>query len=584
MKKINKKQSGFTLVELMISIVIFSLIVVGLSSAMTTIFANTRKELSFTKDMYNGQSSIETGSAMINDLELKVGDKMTDEQFKKISKTLRKVKLEETINDNDKDKDDRDTDKDKLKKKKDNCISYVQKFKAFESSRYKTDVDGYMLSERAQGIRPGEMIFFLTNDNKEALNVPVIENVRIDNTSISDEKNGEKAFRIDFFYYNTDYLKTHPIRKMYFDGQFSEVEGKFNYKKGTDNTVFGEEHKWYYSNQMPQASDDYEPRAFEPILLSQNNNKIPENAGGLLPSNEDYNETKHTFKEYPKSEIHKIFKNDDEAYDFYLKYRVTPKTKTHIKIKPTYSNPVWVIGLPYTKNLYYHFDVALEGRFLAEADETASVTYLKDLPTFINILDTTEKKAFKLVKKSGNSQKNFEVYKHEKYGKYIKLSGKKDEFKYLRKGEKSGKGSLVMFLVVDTKKVKKDGTIIRRTDKSFELGYKNKKFTLKVGDQKPIEVKQNATSSTHIVTVVINGSKGAGLAVDGMEFKKIKGGKAIDRSKPLTIGGANGMKIKEIIGYDASGKIGSNGKMSKKSMKKVYDYLYRKHFSEYITQ
>lgn len=441
MKNINKKRA-FTLTEVIIAIAVFLIMVVGFSAGMVTLYNNSRREHVFTKEMYESQSEIESASVLINDNYLS-NKGILSAGAKKDVKDKHNLKLVE-----------------------------VPTLTVFGTdSKYNCKVSGCTVGSFEEEDND-RLVLFLSNDYVlDEVTVPIVENLRIINSSVKHEYRETKAGDVndvDFIYMDSDYLKNpyNVISKFYSSGLFYGIEGAYTIKPGTADTLFYDTYKWYYSKGF---NKDNKP--FEPVFPSADGS-VPENAIGKdFPIEEDeYTEYSVKTKIFPSSKLKKLAV---DGRDFFVRFRVLPKTVTNLQSVSRLSLPIRIIALPETFSMIYHLDISMEGAYLTNPGQHSEIDYVRNLPTYINNSTKSEPANQNLRKRSGDK---INVYKDSYYGKYMILDGRVENSLIGKTGEdkkynyfsliKLGGNQLTLFMVLDLDGAH-SGTLIERINEDL---------------------------------------------------------------------------------------------------------------------
>ncbi len=550
-----KSNSGFTLVEFIIAIVIFSTIVVSYLAAMYVLFNNSSKQMDFTKGLYDIQKNIETASAIINDEELEPKEKLDD--------TVRKEIIKESGID----------------------PKYTSSFNVF-SGEYKTEVDGYFLTSQAD-ITDGKLYLFLSNDNTSEITMPKVINQYIKGISIDSAYRDTNTFNgPEFIYRDMEMLRdtNNPMSRYYRDNGhvYYGIELYYDFEDGTDINSFYERFRWQYCTNIGGEN-------IEPVLRSYNRNQIPDiSMGKAYPASpKDYTIVdKVPMKSLTASDINTYFnvKNDKNvAVDYYLMSKIMPQTLTNISVPESYSHPVWVINLPTTRNLALHIDPSLEGPYIGSG--TCNVPYLRNLMTVFNNTDLAKNVCKRLTRIDGNM---ITLGKDDDYGKYFTLSNDlRNGLSYIPSRADNGSGETTLFLVVGTDSTTNGGPIILRpADPTRSAFYKIdydpvKGFGVMGGTYSSeaatkLLIKGNPASNKHIIIFTENVdwmSRTNYLAVDSPRLQsKVQRSwprPVVRGTNPLYIGGAQGLKVYEVIEYD---KV-----LNGRTIEDTFNYLKNKH-------
>ncbi len=530
MAKLDKKKRGFTLLELMLAVVIFSIVVAGFSVAMITIYKNSRAEFKLTKGMYGNKEVIEEAASKVLDEELDFKEKLEPDKLKEI-------------------KDKYGVD-----------IVYEKPFKLFNGV-YLSEVDGYTLTrnvlDEPASANPLKYTYFISNDNIKAVTAPEYEFCYLIKDTVDNNGNSLQGGGSDKFEYN--YLGN--MKSGY------NVAAKFKVKDGTGKFLFYENYDW----QKSLRPDD---RVFEPVLEGKNAGQIPENAIDVAyPVSEEYFES----LSYKRKVFD--FKTLESNDDFYVRFKIDPVTTTRIDMDPVYSNAVWVIALPILNDLLYHFDVAMCGEYL-DKNRAMLVDKIEDTFSAVN----PKSKQFYIMR---DDKKPIRIGKDEFYGKYIDLEAPMK----INSGEKFLKstdyGDSTHFLVVDLKNVDSSGPIIqaaehtsnrnenmqiamRKTRRGKTLFFGNARrgdFAFDMGNFK--------SEGKQIIVVSVQNRplrRIYWLYLNSLKPRRVSNASTYKDDAGVAIGALEGAKLYEFLSYKKM--------MSDKEIEKVYNYLKRKHHIE----
>ncbi len=578
-KHLNKNR-GFTLVEFVLAILIFSTITVGFLSSMFVLYKNSKDELEFSKSLYKLQDQFEMATSIINDQELEPNDKLSAATLEQIfSKTNIEPK-------------------------------YVNGFSVF-SGEYECNIDGYVLSKESKRI--GQVItVFLSNDNKSEITFPEIINQYITGVSVVPEyRDVDYITAPEFIYSNTDYLndKNSEVKGYYVkDGTNYGVEVDYSYKEGTDITSFYDRFRWYYCDELNDM------RA-EPIFQSLNGYKIPEEAYASYPAGlTQYKDTGISDRLATPTKILDISATTDAGIkvDHYLSATVVPKTLTNINIPPSLTEPIWVINLPVTRSLVCHFDATMEGEFLGTTSSTTETNWLRNLFTVFNNTQEARDSMKRAISKDGS---RIIIHKDERYGKYFKTKAVtnkliryisyRDDFDPAKhknnpdiNTETHQKGEMTLFMIVGEEATTIPGAILTRLDANVTNNLhcqvsldSSGRYTFKGGtdvadDSHTIKIAPNSASNKHIIIAKVDNTTATErsnyLAVDSLNFtEEIQPAHASNseqhkmrrRVQPVMIGGANDLRIYEVIEYEYA--------LKDDEIEDVFKYLKAKHMINY---
>ncbi len=577
--KNNKKNRAFTLAEVILAVFIFSILVLSFSATMFSAYSNTRNEMDLTKDMYETQGTIEEVSAKIKNLTLEVDEEIPEEDFEDL--------LEEYGYTEDN-------------------IKRIQPFNVFSgvsSGIYSSQMSGYTISEDEQNSSGLSTLAFVSNRGKETFKLelktplaeerPYIENYSL-KTDLKVKSNELESYNfgdLEFFYLYNDYLSSHPVYGDYNDGTYSYLKGKYTIDPETAIFLDYTTYAWHFADStytFTNSGGETVTRKSEPLFKSSYGEyAVPRS---FYPTDEAYNLSSEINKvsSTQKLSINTLKGKIDK--DTYVKFFVTPHN-TYVSPITADADPVWAIALPYTEDLLYHFDMSMEGPFL-ESGESIQILKVKDLPNFYNIKANPSSGKY-LKKEDGTS---FNIYKDPVYGKYIKLSGSK-EFAYedTRSVWNYNRGRLTLFMVVDFDDATSSGSIISRVNyskpnrKALELYYDkdNSKLYFYSGkeDKKSAygAVQNVIGPGKHIIVAEVDwkyiawpptNQRTNYLKVDNSDFdskvhSESGSKKYLQRDEPLELGGADGVKVYEIIGYEYA--------LNDSDVSEIYNYLKNKY-------
>ncbi len=621
MKKINKKTRGFTLLELIISLVIFTLVVVGTYSSMFGLFKNTSKEREVTENVYQGQSDIEKISSLIRTAketiriissEAKTGEKslkstvsilpnqdaVLDSLYDKVNDFV-KLKMNE-INESDIDdviskiedvKQDvanlTETDDNKfiIKKFDDTLSSLLGHFKTmkklsndaesfindkecsidsatltvFDTTSYKAEVKGYQIYKPIKGRFQEKLVNFIAYEDIDLKQIPQFDgkpyiinySLKQDKLLNESELKNYDYNEVEFVYANPDYIndRLDGIRAVFKEDVHMGIKGKYLINDRTKRFSYYEMFEWFKSKKEYGVEVDNAgvitmvKRTVEPVFRSQNENKIPEGALDNFYPTSDHAFTKATNNGKVLSSNY--LKND--LGEGYVKLKVTPVSVTGVKTEAKETSLLWLIGLPITRDLYYHYDCSMDGSYLPKYDGTGAqpsteVDYLRDLTTVYTIADKAS--ANDMIKKMEKDSGKITLYKDKDYGKYIELGDSSSEafkikdFRQIQDKPKQFRNKVTLILVLDLDNAK-SGTILKKSNVKFsgkdyqcyQLDYDKTRRELtfwsganKWKNKNSVKQKINGTGK-HIVIMtaknVIYPKNGRlnSLAVDSWDFK-----------------------------------------------------------------
>lgn len=568
--KMLRKKKAFTLIEIVLAMILLSILTLGFYSAMVSLYSNSKTEFFITKKSFASVESLEKAATMIGDREITSGNMLPISVRNEIENKV-------------------------LNKHGD--VKYVKPFDLFTSNpTLRTRVDGYYITkeinvgttsnDEASILSPEDerildrgidienyYVYFVANDQKKELLAPEYEYVKI----LEKRRASDDGYATDYTYLNNIVAG-------------NTLLAGFKITPETQQYLFFEKYSWELANRKDKDGNFFYPinslkPANTPILPSD----LPASRKG-----DNYKNGASIFISedvaqgiYPYgSSLYKNLKRNNKFYkptserithDGYLRFSVEPVPRNMVKLSPVRADAIWVITLPVTEKLLYHFDVSLaQTEFpskLPDGRTQEKSKGIRDLSKSVYkdwLIDRTLKPV--------DSTKEINVYRGAEYGEYIELessamvSGADQnglQFVSARKvpdDDNADDTNLDLFMVVDAKNAS-PGSLLRSGSNpgDFQISYLGgSKFKLSVnqggGREVSMETRGDTSRDVHIVMLRIQRTVGAGVkirehffAVDNNWFDSL-GNKAplpLDPASPIYLGGSNGMRIKEIIAYKA---------------------------------
>lgn len=564
------KKRAFTLIEIVLAMILLSILTLGFYSAMVSLYSNSKTEFYITKKSFASVEALEKAATMIGDLEITSGNK--------VPLTLRNQ-----------------IEKDVLNKHGD--VKYVKPFELFSSSpALRVKVDGYYItkeinvgttSNQEDSVLSAEeerlldrgihienyYVYFVANDQKKELQAPEYEYCKI----LEKRSDSDEGYATDYTYLNNIVFGTRLL-------------AGFKVKPETQQYLFFEKYSWEMANRKDKTG-----KYFYPInsLRPANSPVLPEDLasskkgdnyknGASIYINDDFAQGLYPvgssdFKNLKRNNKFYKITSEEIKHDGYLRFSLEPVPKNMVKLSSIRADAIWVIALPITDKLLYHFDISLaqteipktfpDGRTGEETQKIRdlSKSLYKDWNVARDLKPSDPSKKLKVYRDSGS------------YGEYIEL----DEVSSASGVDQNGlrfldsrkvstdtdkNSNLDLFIVLDSKNAV-PGTILKSGDAEgdFTLSYLGgSKFKLSVkhpgGREESLDVQGKTTRDVHVVIVRIQRNIGGGvntrqnyMAVDSDGFDSIRNTAPLklNPASPLYLGGSKGMKIKEIIAYKA---------------------------------
>ncbi len=603
--KINNKKSAFTMVEVIITLVIFSIIVVAYTASSLTLFKNTKAEFKDSKAMYASVDDLERVASKIKNLNLK-SDYTGSTKIKKmknkdyilsqypdlnvnstVNNIIEKIKDEPTIN-----------------------IDSLEKNPEFElfSGLYKCKINGYSISKNIHAdneLTVDKCLYFIANSNEQKLKFPEYTAFILENDLTTFTLTKPK-----YLYFNN--IKNTATAK-------KDIVGRYKITKETEPYAYYEKYDWEITKNRQNEDGDY----FEPVCDIASGDIIEDSYNKEYPLDKKYFSSLTCYNKVLNIDETKV----NPIRDFYLRFKVDPETATKVKVNPVYSDSVWVIGLPVTNELLYHYDMATNGGYIPPKNSSSDPDPKKDISGVAGLHGTFfPNKVIEPIRKTDPSSLSLELYKDNEYGKYIKLSN--DNKEYTFKSVFDPRYRLTLFMVVDVSEASA-GTIIERPANDIEsqnagsvevsnfkieyLGNSsgNEEFLFYSGreDKKHKTGVYFSTPSTssgkHIIIADVFWvwrtepyerfwTRFNIFAVDSLDFER-RGHdnldcswnyaearpsyeeKRLNRKNPIYLGGAEGLKVYEIIGYAESMLDPTYSTYDLSEVKPIYNYLKEKY-------
>ncbi len=423
MKK--QKNKGFTLVEIIIAVLIFTVITAGFTTFMVHIYMSSNKVKLYTERMYQNKKELEEISSVIDDAGLKFGQdkielaKKIDTKFTK--EPTKKAEILAFVND-------------------DNNVKYVNEFKLFKSSAYECGVDGFAVkkeqfkSSDTNAKKVGgssKFVYFIANTNAKKLKKPIVEK-----TYIAEKTDVNASDEVSYAYLHEKDIN-------------NKMLIKYLLKKDTEKYLMSARFNWFVTDTKGDFKGSKTP--YEPVLLDNDGVSVTDIEAfydKAIADNKFPLSHENFFKELS---ITGRFLGDIKGIkakgDFYLKTSVKPLALTNVKTHTRFSKPVWMINLPKTDNLLYHYDFSIDGGYIGKG-ETVEVDEVKDRSKALHrsLSEKTVEDSLQSNLKENGSK--IILKKDDYYGKYLALSNKPVVANQTRQVD-LGNNEITAFVVVD---------------------------------------------------------------------------------------------------------------------------------------
>ncbi len=582
MYRLNNKQKGVTLIEIIIALFILSLVIFASLSSIGSLYKNAYDGSSITEDVYANKKDIEEMAFVIRSFAFEENSDMAD-LTREVDNTYDSVKASEI--------------KDKLNKLNCNYVHDITLFDSSTSSSYSCKVDGFsMYSYSANSSdKIKKLHVFVPNSGS------YIKYYRLQNAYVMDKKHANKKAKYNYVI-NSDSLGLYKT-------MLKETQ------KYAETLAYSK-YEWQFAPMhYEDSTNPAENRIFEAVF--DDNDKEPSLVDPDAVCSTDFGsaiESAIARSKYPNSDIY--YKKwmgsanfaPNASYiteDGYLRCNV----KLFYNFKYNGKNvtneyttqPVWLINLPYVNNMIYHYAMGLDGQYL---DDTTRTT--KQVDELSQILDDSYVNSGYNLKNSGSS--DFTINSDGEYHFYKIPNSNENELSANTRGPSSsnGRNTMTLFVVVDFDDAE-SGTILQRKNSSdankkyFSLDYDKSRNSIIFysGPKNETEYYNKNkitftpyTTGKHLIVLKVS-REGIGnklrrnhLIVDtkasnaqSIVMKK-KGWiswksdkrddyNALNNNSKLLIGGAKGAKIYEIVGYS---EVLSNGDVSK-----ICKYLAKKY-------
>lgn len=559
MKKYFKQHKGLSLIEIIVATTLLSLVIFGVIAGISSWYKQIRITEEFTGNIFEVKSALENAGAFIRDANLKPNEYMS----KPLEDKVTKLGVELNLN-------------------------------SFTMFNNRAKVTGYNL-KRPFASRgklnyggPRAYNMFITTNKSNINSGPEMMHIRGKIEYKYEEKRGLEIKEHNFAVTNPDFIYGNP--DIYFTGVYQKGSkyGAYNahkfpktwikymyfidvkYTPGTTQHVYLTKFSWYASKVKDESySGEINNKIFYPYFSDENG--IPPSGEGI-PERQDMYELKNKKSYFDRNDLKLV-----NLQDQYLIGTARSVSKKLITSPESSTKLVWVIGLPITKNILFHFDTQFEGGWL-EPGEEGRTSKLSELSSETNLTQPHNPEQAKLLGHRLKIQRNQNA-PYDKYGKFRRNRFNIDKTYSKSVGDgKPDHQELTMFAII---RPITRSTIIQRkrtvgSKPVWDLSYDGSNFVVRKsnGGLGLITKSYRARASRNrwqLVTIKVtafrldiqvNNSRKSGGTVSpvSLDFR---------RYAPLIIGGGGSFDMKEIVGFKTT--------LSDKEIRTMNEYFMKKY-------
>lgn len=519
------KRNAISVVELIFAMLILSLIVIGFLTGIGTHFSQLTKNKEFTKEIFEVKTDLEKASVMYRNANLSARELTSSNPSSKTSRLINELtKLNVDVN--------------------------INKFTIFNN---RATISGFNLKRAmvSRGTRTYN-VFIPTGSASSQIDIKVndvIGKLEYNFEFMSGQTTLKREIEVEnplFMYATNDHYFNANNYKKRAESLKYRLDAK--YDKANAAKVLMTNYEWYASKKFGKNYEGVKNnKVFYPYFLNKTSG---EPIGVSVPGQGDMYKLINKKAEFNTKEMLR-----EKIADQYILGKAIPLNNRRGEGSASSSRLVWVIGLPNTKNLFYHFDAQFDGGWLEPGTSKKNIKNLMELSSVQNLHAFNKKnprasRAYLSARVSGgisiHRNADFPYDKFARVSNGVAHAG----FTYNQYISRYGGGSegVTIFMIV---RPRTDGTLLQRNKQSIYNGWN---ISYQSGNITTSKIGFNSLKSScsrnkcHLITMRMD-PRFAYLRIDNNKQVSMKHYGNLGRHGTLQIGGKGDFDFKEIAGY-----------------------------------